>query len=558
MGNVKIRTRLLLIFITISVVPILLLGSISFYRARTMLQDQAMNTLVSTMEQIEINLESNTERVNRSLRTLASSTTMAEAMRIEYTDVYVLKDALDEFIHPVLILTLGQNSDYSDIFLYTSRNFPAYSQFVIPISEIEEMGDRVKPAIDSNNPHWYFEKDHIYASQRNLILTTANRTDIITLEIDTEQFYQKLVYPDGNTLLLDEGGNIIFSECSCPIDGIGEIMEPITEAGGYVTIDGERYMAIRGGIDMPRLTFYYFVPVKSVVVDSDNILSTTLIFAIAMCVCSLLISIWFSGKLSKALSGLIEAFDVVENGSFEVNVDNDCQDEIGVLSRRFMHMMKWLKDEIDENNQAHNKVREAELRALQAQINPHFLFNTISMINWKALERGANDLSKIAISMGVFYRTALSKGADVVPLKVELANVQAYLEIRQFMCNGDFDVEYDIDESVMECKVIKLILQPIVENAIDHGINGMKERRGKLTIRIRRNENMVDIMVIDNGKGMTEEMAKLILSENTTGYGLKNVNDRLQYYFGDEGCLKIDTAVGIGTAISIEGIYIEK
>ncbi len=540
----------------ISVVPILVLGSMSFYRSREMLQEQALATLETTVSRMEINLENSIERVNRSLNAIAYSTHISQTMQNEYTDIITLKNALDDFVHPLLIMTVGQNADYEDIKLYTSKKYPAYSTLVVPIKDMEQLGDRVSPTLDSNTPYWYFDENIIYASQRCSYLTSIKRTDVINIKINAEKFYEQLIVQDANIVLFDNNGKMLYSKCSCATEDIYKIMEPITEKGGYVTIGDERYMAVKGIVDSSELTFYYFVPTGSVVIDSDNILTTTLILAIVMCIFSLIISIKFSTALSKVLGRLLNAFDVIESGSFDISITNEYQDEIGTLTRRFIRLVNWLKDEIDENNSAHVKVRKAELRSLQAQINPHFLYNTLSLINWKAMESGADELSKVAQTLATFYRTSLSKGADVITLEQELTNVKAYIDIRLFMSNNSFDVEYDIDKTVLNCKVLKLMLQPIVENALDHGMNGLIDRRGKITIRIRRINEMLSIMVIDNGNGMTRKQANDVLTENTTGYGLKNVNERLQYYFGATCGLRIETQQGEGTIVMIEGIRI--
>ena len=226
--------------------------------------------------------------------------------------------------------------------------------------------------------------------------------------------------------------------------------------------------------------------------------------------------------------------------------------------RRFEHLTGRLRQEIEEKEAANTKEREAELRTLQAQINPHFLYNTLSMINWKALECGADELSETVLTLSTFYRTALSKGSDIVTLEQELTNVKAYISIRLFMSNNGFDVEYDVDEDAGSCGVIKLLLQPIVENAIDHGIENCDGRRGRLRITVKRVENSLYIEVADNGVGMSPEQCESILSEASDGYGLKNVNSRLQFYFGKDCGLHIESVVGKGTVVSIRGIPVNR
>ncbi|NLD88692.1 MAG: sensor histidine kinase [Clostridiales bacterium] len=316
-------------------------------------------------------------------------------------------------------------------------------------------------------------------------------------------------------------------------------------------------MAIRGESDNGEIVFYYYAPVENLVIDSDNILTTTMLFAMSMCMVVVILSFWFSSKLSKPLKKLVDTFNVVESGNFDIKLENNNRDEIGDLTRKFMHMLNRLKTAIEENNEAHKNAKEAELRALQAQINPHFLYNTLSIINWRAIEFGADELSDIVLTLSTFYRTALNRGSDEITLGEEIVNVKAYTDIRLSMSNNGFDVEYDIDETLLQCRVIKLILQPIVENALDHGIKELSTGRGKIIIRASKNGNELLLEVSDNGEGMSRELADDIISGTAKGYGLKNVNDRLKVKFGNQCGLRIESKKGLGTTVYIEGIRIE-
>lgn len=197
------------------------------------------------------------------------------------------------------------------------------------------------------------------------------------------------------------------------------------------------------------------------------------------------------------------------------------------------------------------KEKEYEMRALQAQINPHFLYNTLSLINWKAIEADAKDISKITLALSTFYRTSLNKGKNVMSLSDELRNMRSYLDIQLMMHDYEFDVEFDVDESIGQYQSLNLMLQPLIENAIAHGIDVKTDGRGKLTITGKEDGDLIVLTVADNGVGMSDEQAARILTEESKGYGVRNVNERIKLYYGEQYSLQIESKIGQGTKASI-------
>lgn len=195
--------------------------------------------------------------------------------------------------------------------------------------------------------------------------------------------------------------------------------------------------------------------------------------------------------------------------------------------------------------------KQTELTALQSQINPHFLYNTLSLINWKAIEADAEDISKITLALSTFYRTSLNKGKNVMSLSDELRNMRSYLDIQLMMHDYEFDVEFDVDESIGQYQSLNLMLQPLIENAIAHGIDVKTDGRGKLTITGKEDGDLIVLTVADNGVGMSDEQAARILTEESKGYGVRNVNERIKLYYGEQYSLQIESKIGQGTKASI-------
>ena len=263
----------------------------------------------------------------------------------------------------------------------------------------------------------------------------------------------------------------------------------------------------------------------------------------------LFLGLSFSRIFTRKIEELTKNMDQVNHGSREVTVSSDSEDEVGILINSFHNMMDEINRLIDEVYVNKIALKEYELKALQAQINPHFLYNTLSMMNWMAIRSNQMEISKVTLALSTFYRTALSKGEDVVTVENCIQNMQAYLEIQLTMHDNNFTVDWDIDPTIKNEKMPKLLLQPVVENAIEHGIDEKEDGDKKLFLSFRGNGDDVEITVRDNGMGMPQEKAETLVTYQAKGYGLKNVNDRIRLLYGEKYGIQIFSAPDEGTTV---------
>lgn len=223
--------------------------------------------------------------------------------------------------------------------------------------------------------------------------------------------------------------------------------------------------------------------------------------------------------------------------------------EVQNLSDSFGHMVGRIQQLMTTVREEEIVLRKTELKALQAQINPHFLYNTLSMMNWMAIRSNQMDISKVTLALSTFYRTALSKGEDMVTVENCIRNMEAYLEIQLTMHDNNFTVEWETDPEIKNEKMPKLLLQPVVENAIEHGIDEKEEGDKKISLSFKGVGDDVVITVRDNGMGMEQEKAETLVTYQAKGYGLKNVNDRIRLLYGEEYGIRIFSAPGEGTNV---------
>lgn len=226
------------------------------------------------------------------------------------------------------------------------------------------------------------------------------------------------------------------------------------------------------------------------------------------------------------------------------------------LEKNVYNMIQKVKNLMEESYQSKLREREAQLKALQAQINPHFLYNTLDTINWMAVKMDAADISFMVNSLARYFRLSLSKGKAIVSIKDELELIKVYLSIQQVRFRGAIQFEFKIEELVENYNIHKLTLQPIVENAILHGIQKNKGRSGTIIIEAHKDEEDIIFNISDNGIGMGREMVDKVLNCLPDGkegsYGLYNVNKRIKLYFGDQYGIKISSEKGVGTKVEIK------
>src|SRR5208337_1776534 len=227
---------------------------------------------------------------------------------------------------------------------------------------------------------------------------------------------------------------------------------------------------------------------------------------------TLFLAFFVSRSATKRIKGLISRMDRVVQGDFSITLDPGNRDEIGQLTERFNFMIAEVEQLIEEKYRLGKEVKNLELKALQAQINPHFLYNTLDLINWMSVRHNAGEIRTLVTALSRFYKLSLGRGEDTVLLRDELEHARTYVEIQNMRYENSIELAIDAPPDILECRVLKLVLQPLVENAIFHGIMMKKEERGIIRTTGERTDGGLLLSVVDDGVGMSEEKARRILS----------------------------------------------
>ena len=553
--NLKFRNKLFISYIVIIIIPLVVLGLYSYWQAKSFLLSEAKQGLKESVSQIVVNLNSNFKRYDNAINFIIYNPQIVQIVDNEDANYFQKYVNYTEVLDPLFGTIINLNNEMDSLVIYTSNDkITERTNSIQSLSRIQS-SPWFKNIMLDRKTHWVMENGTLIGINRfyepfknaplNILYTKMKYNNVFNIEIKNAKEFNICIY--------DKEKNIIFSKSNNEKAKPSVLEnEVIGLPGGEVKINGVSCMLIKEQIAETGWTLAYFSPVSTIAINANNIVGAMVII-ILVCFIILIFVTWvFSKTFVKRIYKLISKMKLVEEGNLKLDVYSNSKDEIGELTNRFGKMLKNVNAMIDEVY--HSKIiqKEAEMKALQAQINPHFLYNTLSLINWKALKIDALEISQITRNISKFYRTVLNKGKNIISVKDEIENTKYYLEIQLSMHNNSFDVDYHIEDEIFKYDMIKTILQPIVENAIEHGIDQLEIERGKLIISGFIKEESIFLVVEDNGPGMDEKIQAHIFTQNSNGYGMKNVQERLKIFFGEESGISLSSQNGKGTQVMVK------
>ncbi|MDC7238746.1 MAG: sensor histidine kinase [Spirochaetales bacterium] len=369
----------------------------------------------------------------------------------------------------------------------------------------------------------------------------------------------------GYNFILDDRGNYVFHPTQqlvysdIRVEPLGPITELFQEGGTWYQEEDRYYM-----VESSDITDWHVV---SVVYESDIITewkSLQLIYTLIGLILFLIVGMAtnkVSSGITKPVRKLQDIMQSVETGEFRLVGEIKATDEIRALAREYDIMVTRIRELMEANVREQEQKRKSDLKALQAQINPHFLYNTLDSIIWMGEMKQSEKVVQMTSALSKLFRISISKGRELIPIHQELEHVKSYLTIQEMRYQDKFLYDIRMDPDLLDLTILKITLQPLVENAIYHGIKEA-DHQGMITITGTLEENVVTLEVRDNGVGMDSgQLANLIAGlqsspeersrMNRQGLGVRNVHERIRLYFGGEYGLVCRSAPGEGTSITV-------
>lgn len=547
--DMKYRHKLTILLVISSLVPMTMLALYSHNSMSRLVRHNEVEDTSSILEQTRESIDSQIEVYTGLINYLTYSPDIEEVIDEKNMDNYVAYAKYTQIVDPLLTVPKSYHDAINQIQIFADSIKVRHEYTLVPMDEIgqewwsSQLNDEVQVQWLVNT-----EKPEI-AAVRN-IYDGRNRTAVLCITLDYNKIFKPLkniISDESGTMVLDQSQNIVYRDENIQDNDLADLRE----SDKILEQISKEYVAVNSTSQNTGWKFYLYKTKKSVEKSVYQMLLAE-IPLIAGCVLIIFIlGMAFSRLFTRKIEMLTENMDQVNHGSREVTVTSDAEDEVGVLIRSFRRMMGEIDRLISEVYENKIALKEFELKALTAQINPHFLYNSLSIINWMAIKSGQKEISKVTLDLSTFYRTALSKGEDMVTVENCIRNIEAYLSIQLVMHDNDFTVEWKIDPQVKAEKVPKLILQPVVENALEHGLDVKEEGDKILQLSFLDAEDAVLLRVEDNGMGMEQSVAESLVTYQAEGYGLKNVNDRICLLYGEEYKIRITSSVGKGTVVEM-------
>ena len=553
-NGIKLRYKLAIFYSLFCFLPVMLLFWPSFLQMRSIIDDKGKMNLQSYLQQSVSSMDRTLDGYNSLSDYIAFDRTLAEVFSMEYGTPYEQYEQLTQKVDPILRTASYFHGGMQQITIYTDNGMVKHDTTVAPVSEIEET-DWYQKTLEHPGLNWFanYQEETLFSARKLAFSGAREGVNILYMDVD----YQKLFTPYAETLIsecglyiTDQDGKLVFEESrfSGKNQNYDLTYSEFLEQRDRGSTD---YIILCEQSNTTGWTVWLYQPV-GLAGEAMRPIGVMAGVTILICIFAAVLAYFItSGMVSSRIERLTHFMQEVQEGSMDMQMESDDRDEIGMLYRGFGSMMKRIRTLINEVYLSKITQKEAELKALQAQINPHFLYNTLSLINWKALAAGEEDISRMTLALSTFYRTALNRGRNVLQVETELSNTRAYLEIQSMLHDGDFDYEIEAQTEILQCESLNLILQPLVENAIHHGIEEKTDGRGKITVQGWKEDNCVWFMVEDNGVGMEQEVADKILTMESKGYGVRNVDERIRLCYGEKYAMKVESVVGKGTKMTI-------
>jgi two-component system, sensor histidine kinase YesM len=371
---------------------------------------------------------------------------------------------------------------------------------------------------------------------------------------------------EGHICVLDKDGNYIYKSDSISEDG--NILIDLDKNNYKNLIKSNKAITMKLG-DKKYIAAHYrseytgwdtlaIIPQDALLKQFKGIKIQMVSIVILVLVLVFAATLLVSKQITRNLKVLLDTMKSVKHGNLFATPKGISQDEVGQLSMEFTKMMSQINSLMDDIKKQEKIKREDDLKILQTQINPHFIYNTLNTIRYLAELQNVKNIKEVTVSFIELLRVSIGNAERFITIQKEIDYVQSYVNILKYKYLDKFNVVYQIEDTILQCKTLKMTLQPIVENALVHGIDFI-DREGFISIKVYSENGVVKLIVTDNGVGMTgEQITKVLKGSNSNenksrfnGIGISNVNERIKMFFGDKYGLNIYSQLGECTTVEI-------
>lgn len=551
-----LRNRLLAYFVIVALLPLIAIAYVSFNVANTILREKSTQFIAGTVNQVGREIDGLLQGSVEVAEMVASEPIVQDALRFPLQDdvarryaqelridsrLNFIQSYMTEEIFGIYVIGLNGGQYKSN---YTTYELGDYSDL-----------DWYQEILTSKRPVWRSTEDgalavdtlprpHVTVGIPVVDKASGQTTGVVLVDFQRSLLEDKVtgakIGQGGTAFIVDESDKVV------TFAGVG----PVTGANDDVELTYE--------LSAPW-ALVSIVPTQEILRESATSGYIILFALVTMGAVSVMGAFRFSKSVSSPIREVTTAMQLAQGGDLSARVGFERPDEVGALAGGFNLMIERISGLMDRVAAEQQELAMAEVRNLQAQINPHFLYNTLDSIVWLALSERKDDVVTVTRALTRLFRRSLSGGSDVVPLRSEIEHIESYLTIQAMRYLDRFTYSINVPDDLLEVQVLKLVLQPLVENAIYHGIKPSPQG-GHITVTAVATATVLEIAVRDNGVGMAKEELKAVrqmLDTSETGefagehIGVHNVHRRLQLVYGKEYGLRYESSFGTGTVATL-------
>ncbi|AIQ37895.1 histidine kinase [Paenibacillus sp. FSL R5-0345] len=576
LNDIKIRNKLLLAFLLTTLLPVLLVGGYLTFEMRTM-------AFQSALEQASINVDRVKKRteevigVSQDIAYRLSNDARLKKLAIrQYVSTYDVVEAYRDYSDMREYLRLYK--DISNIRLYTDNATLLNNwELINPSSEIKESQWYQRAQRYDSLVGWEYiederDKRNYLSLVRKIELEGSSKIGVLVINVNSQQLASILSQESFDTMIVDDQDNIIAANRK---DRTGKKLADVSfdtkllgqGSGSYeAVVDGEASKIVieelKPQASRNALRIISVFSIESIVKEPNQVIKLSITVVAISVLLAFLIIYSFSSLFSRRLLHLSRHINRVSTGDFDTALKIDGKDEIALLARQFNSMVRSINDlmyEVQESNAQNSlleqKQNDIRFKMLASQINPHFLFNALEAIRMEAHMKGQVEIARVVRLLGKLMRSNLEAGRSKILLSQELEVVRCYLDIQQFRYEERLKYQFTVDPAVESLYMPPLLIQPLVENAVIHGLDNKMEG-AFVTVEVVQVGDHAKFTITDNGVGISPiKLEKLLKTlehqEEREGerIGLRNVHDRLKLSYGAEYGLTIESRPNVGTVI---------
>lgn len=576
--NGHIKNKLLGMYFFLLLIPLGCFSIVTFSKLSYMMHDQTLSAATKTFSNTQFMMEENFRQIDEMMNTLAKNKLIYRMATTDLSGYPIYNQLIDSKTLVEIFKHFRDVTNVERISFYVNNEsiYAGQNKEIFKLESIQNKDWFVKASESKKVNYWFdpelfqdtSEEEKECFSMVRLLYDPSDLSEILAvlrIEISKKYFMDLAIrtpVTENSSFFLIEQNRLLVTSNKHFDKGFYTTlflrMSNETQEQWHETLIGkEKYFYRYASISDTQWYMVSVIPYEDVYGEITRLIVSLLLLVIVVGGMVYCIAYALSSLTLNRVIKLTQSIQKVEEGDMSITIQAEGTDEIGVTMQAFNNMMQRINILMQEKEEAGKAIKSLELKALQAQINPHFLYNSLDLINCIAIDREIPEIVTMVKALGQFYKISLSRGRDCISIKEELRHVELYVQILNLRFNQRVELMIQADEKLMQYKVIKIILQPIVENAIIHGIFEKASGEGMILVTVLEEGEDICLNVQDDGIGMSEMTFKKhfnfdkSMEQQRSGYGVRNVHERIKLAYGDKYGITCTSKIDSGTIVTL-------